>query len=316
MHKIEINWDNKENKNFLSLEELTQRYTRIPIQDVVRDKIHAYAQYARNNECYGFLLGSPLGQPGLVSEAILAPDQSATGGSARITGEVAAQAKAEIETLGYISYGFWHSHGNLSTFHSSTDDGNLNHLIFSFAGNTEESEYGPVKERGVRYKDGRIMIQMDKRIFEVTQNNPDQGYHVRPITTEDNLHPARFAYYNNEGSLLVFNGEDYITIPDVASTRMIETKGELERTNGLAYSLVVNNRREEFALIGVLGWCATCEKIEKKVKEAKVEPVFSGRKFYDVSLIKKEVEERVNNEKTNQKNRFLSSLPIVGKVFE
>lgn len=284
----------KQNNGSSSLEKITNNYTRIPVHDVVRKKMHAYARAAGNNECYGFLLGSPKEAPGLVVEALLAPNQEATGAHAGITGAVAAEAKAEIENRGYYALGFWHSHGNHTTFHSGTDDRNMERLIFSFAGNSNENQYGPSGERGSGYRDGKIIIRMEDRIVEIEQENPSEGYYVRPVDKNECTHPAIYGFNFPDGSIGFRSGEDFIIVQNLKSAIITPLTGVLQKKRGIAYSIVVNNRNEEFSLIGVQQWCVGCENISQEIKRAEVESVQTSREQYDEATLAEEVRARVN----------------------
>ena len=290
-----------------SLAALTKNYSSIPMHDVVREKIRAYARFAGSNECYGFLLGSPSEPLGVVVEAILAPDQTASGGHAGISAEVAAQAKAEIENQKMHALGFWHSHGNLTAFHSGVDDGNMNHLIFSFAGNSSENKYSNEGMRGSKYHDGKIIIGMDTRILEIEQEDPEKGYFVRPLKQGEQPHSAVYGLEFADNQVVVMNSQDCIIIPGVKVKMEIKAGSRLEMSEGIAYSVVVNNRGEEFSLIGVQRWCAGCNSLSQEVNRAEIEQLHSGRAHYEESVLEQEIKERVNaHEKCSLLGRFLS----------
>ena len=119
-------------------ERVTENITLIPKTKKTLDKILEYARLMGGSECYGYLLSPANINDGIVYNAILAPGQSVSGISARISGESAAAAKAEIQNLGYKSIGFWHSRGYGWPHHSGTDSGKLDSLLLSCAGNTAE----------------------------------------------------------------------------------------------------------------------------------------------------------------------------------
>ncbi len=89
-------------------------------------KIFAYAEAAKkqnNSEVGGFLQIEELKDGGLLVEDIILPEQTATCGSFEVkNGKWMKELKAEqIPKL----KGWWHSHHNMGTFHSGTDNDTL-----------------------------------------------------------------------------------------------------------------------------------------------------------------------------------------------
>ena len=89
-------------------------------------KIFAYAEAAKkhnDSEVGGFLQIIELDEGGLLVEDIILPEQTATGGSFTVkNGKWMKELKAEqIPKM----KGWWHSHHNMGTFHSGTDDNTL-----------------------------------------------------------------------------------------------------------------------------------------------------------------------------------------------
>jgi len=79
------------------------------------------------NECGGFLAGEPGSD--IVDMALLAPHQTVTPSSVTIDAQGVLAAGREIQKHGKQAKGWWHSHGQLPVFHSSTDDTNTEHIL-------------------------------------------------------------------------------------------------------------------------------------------------------------------------------------------
>ena len=86
-------------------------------------KLSAYAEIAKktlDSEIGGYLLIKELDEGGLLIEDILLPEQTVSGGSFKAKPGL----KCDPEVIPKI-HGWWHSHHNMGTFHSGTDNDTL-----------------------------------------------------------------------------------------------------------------------------------------------------------------------------------------------
>jgi hypothetical protein len=86
-------------------------------------KMFAYAEIANktlSSEVGGYLVINELDTGGLLVEDIILPEQTVSGGSFKAKPGI----KCPPEIIPKIK-GWWHSHGNMGTFHSGTDDSTL-----------------------------------------------------------------------------------------------------------------------------------------------------------------------------------------------
>ena len=88
-------------------------------------KLFAYAEASKklfDSEVGGYLLVKELEEGGLLIEDVLLPPQEVSGGSVDVV--KGGSKVVKFEDLPKVK-GWWHSHHNMSTFHSSTDDDTL-----------------------------------------------------------------------------------------------------------------------------------------------------------------------------------------------
>jgi len=123
-------------------------------------KIMTYARIASEiagtgMECYGYLLADSESLDGVVRDAYFAPDQDAQSAYVRVSEEGVYQASKEFEPIGKYIVGWWHSHGDMTTFHSGTDDRNFLQILHSVAPQTmyRKEEVEPVLDGDVLYFD-------------------------------------------------------------------------------------------------------------------------------------------------------------------
>lgn len=117
--------------------------TRVdPVSDILNDvpitaaclkKIRRYSELVMEekgsaSELYGILTRkSNCNEAGieLITHSFLAFDQRTSAGSVEVAPGGVLRTFKNIGERGYHALGWWHSHGNFSTFHSGTDDKNL-----------------------------------------------------------------------------------------------------------------------------------------------------------------------------------------------
>jgi len=92
-------------------------------------KARIYAEKARNwsdghVECYGFLLGNGNKRSRVVEDVYFASDQDVNSAHVAIPAQAVIKAGREIRETGRRVLGWWHSHADMSPFHSGTDDAN------------------------------------------------------------------------------------------------------------------------------------------------------------------------------------------------
>jgi len=119
-------------------------------------------------ESIGFLLTEPLA-PGpeiLITDVMLAAQQTASPGSAQISPRGVLASGREIERRRKHCAGWWHAHP-ASTFHSGTDDHNLQTVLEDVA----VSRRWPLREpkrAPVRWEDGALVIRTETETIRIT----------------------------------------------------------------------------------------------------------------------------------------------------
>src|SRR3989339_1989496 len=126
-------------KNETNEEEIKNPLTKLYISSYALEKVQKYAKLAKSYdssiECYGYLLGDEKRKGRFVDDVYFAPEQTNSYAHTEISGETVIKAAKEIKPLGKRVLGWWHSHGSLSTFHSGTDDRNLETVLNQVAPN-------------------------------------------------------------------------------------------------------------------------------------------------------------------------------------
>lgn len=182
-------------------------------------------------ECMGYLLSDDAS--GVVTDAMLAPDQRVTGASVRIDGSAVIKAGSEIRRSGKRCVGWFHSHCT-SPFHSATDDKNTEILLNQIAPfNCETVETERILLTGAlnTVADGNTMIISDyAKSLELT---------LKGDAKQEEL--------------------------DVTQVKLRETE-----YIGHVYSLVVTADSDEtYAEIALKKWCDGCD--DEEVKSYKVD---------------------------------------------
>jgi proteasome lid subunit RPN8/RPN11 len=276
----------------MSLEEITEQFTCLPITNNTIKKIDNYAKIVGSSECYGFLVSPIDSNDGIVYDAMLAPNQEVSAGHARIGGEAAAMAKEEIESKNYKALGFWHSHGNFDTFHSQTDDNNMEHLMLSFARDTEEKE--KIIPEGYTEKDGKLIFRVGQKEIVVAQEKEDIRY----------LHGYNEGVYSElligmerDGKFFINDGNKRIYLDNAKNINVSENNGRTLKSLGIAYSIVVNNKGKHFAQIGISKWCDSCERLETKTNEAELKMIKVENDInFKKEDLKNEIKEKINRQ--------------------
>lgn len=275
----------------------TKNYEKIPITKNTLKKIQSYAKISGSNECYGFLI-SPLNvMDGVVYNAILAPDQKVSGGTAKIDGRAAAIAKVEIKNMGYKPIGFWHSHGSMAPWHSGTDDKNMDRRLLSFAANTEVQERTEAKE-GYDIENNELIYRRENLELRVGLENGNFDFSVKPVnkeyfqkTQEDESDPL--LVITKKLNLIINDQGKRLMTKNPCSIKIGECVGKTIKNTGIGYSIVTNHHGKIFAEIGTSKWCNVCERLETKVSEAKL----------DILTIENDLEFTIENLKTEFKTK-------------
>lgn len=93
------------------------------------DKAQAYARLMPDREVFGFLIGA-IGS-NEVSDVCVAPRQSATGSSVDVDAGAVLEVGVMVHDSGRRTLGMWHSHAQLPTFHSATDDQTVEKVLLA-----------------------------------------------------------------------------------------------------------------------------------------------------------------------------------------
>lgn len=138
----------------------------LPITDYALNKAKAYAKVVcalasevknMNSgwECYGYLLKEDWSLDDVVDEVCFARNQDMTSAYVHVSAEGVQTTSDEVSGLGYQIVGWWHSHGNMTVFHSGTDVRNFITVAHSVAPSTmyyaEKAQ--PFQENGFVYVD-------------------------------------------------------------------------------------------------------------------------------------------------------------------
>jgi hypothetical protein len=278
----------------------TNKYTCIPITQKTLEKIKAYAKISGDNECYGFLISPKKSEDGIIYNAILAPGQEVSGAHAGINAVSAANAKAEIENMGYKSMGFWHSHGSFGVFHSGVDDGNMERLILSFAGNTEEKSLLESKTyRWGRTEDSQIIIKQGDLEIKVELDKKDTSFRVEP--TKD-VYSELILGITKDKRIFVNDGLDRLIALNPKNISIDKCNGKSYKVTGVAYSIVTNQQGSIYGEIGISKWCNVCERLEKSINKKANWNIVGVREDieFEQKDLEKEFSEKVEGYKTRK----------------
>ncbi|MEK6974614.1 MAG: Mov34/MPN/PAD-1 family protein [Nanoarchaeota archaeon] len=232
------------------------------------EKAYAYARLAVKKargtiECGGYLIAPRNAQDRIATDSFLAKNQDVSAGLFIIKAEDVIKAGREIDEMGYRVLGWWHSHGNLETFFSLTDDNGqrtvLNEIgAFNYVTQSEEKEIGNLE---VRTKNGRV-VMFDRR-------NPERRYEIETHRSTSKLSIAKLIL-------------------------------QQEKRIGFAYGLVVNNRKvekEPYAEIATRDLCGFCKNSKDKSIPVDITLFDSGKFEIDEDALMAEIEARVNMER-------------------
>jgi proteasome lid subunit RPN8/RPN11 len=141
------------------------------------DKAYAYARLAvkiarGTIECGGYLIAPKEAKDRVATDSFLARNQEVSGGLFTIEAEDVIKAGREIDEMGYKVLGWWHSHGKLRAFFSTTDDNGqrtvLNEIgAINYVSQRNEKEVGNLE---LTTEDGKI-VMFDRR-------SPERKYEI------------------------------------------------------------------------------------------------------------------------------------------
>jgi hypothetical protein len=280
---------------------VTDGFTAIPLAPGPLNKITGYARLAGRNEVYGFLLAPLDSSDGVIRDVLLARDQVAGPASAGIDARAAGRAKAEIEAMGCRAVGFWHSHGNLPVFHSTTDDANLEQLVRSLAGNNEQRRTIPSMNgfhvdsaaQALHYKirAGEIVLKLAAGSIACHSQFLDEE-RIR-AAGEGNIVLA----ITEDLKVLLQDGHHLIRAEEPRSIEIQRRPPEEVHLTGLAYSIVVNSRGDTYCELAVSRWCSFCDRSEVTIHKnlnLKTIETDNGESVSDTELMI-DLEERVRD---------------------
>ncbi len=256
-------------------------------------KIKSYAALMKGDECYGFLVCPEGKNDGIITDAVLAPGQRVCAGSADLSEAGASEAKAEIENMNAKALGFWHSHGNMGVFHSSTDNHNLEELLHDFTGNTVEHIERKRTTDGylIRSEGNDTTLSYDETDMKLTT---DAGKEL-PLFYKSNVEKAgKRIVYDIERERVHFRcGDKSMSVRgpfrsiNVIPGIMHQTGGE-----GYAFSIVVNSRGDVYAELALRKWDYTHDESEiRTFSDIAVEEVI---RHDDVDFTMDELKEEIN----------------------
>jgi proteasome lid subunit RPN8/RPN11 len=241
---------------------------RLKITPKALEKAETYAhlvaeEFGSPYESIGFLLteSERVGPDVVITDVMLAHDQSVSMGSAQISPSGMLTSGREIERKGKRCVGWWHAHPH-NTYHSGTDDQNLQTVLEDVS----VSNHWSLTERkrvSVHWVDGALMICTDTETIRIT------GEALAALQT------------NGSG-----NG--------VASGLQAEVQSDA-LTASAAYSLVVSatGKSRPYAEMATQTHCATCGQRETHAQKVNVE--LTDPDPLDCDALRKEVRRKVSN---------------------
>lgn len=239
----------------------------IHITSYAYEKAFAYARLVVKEakgsmECGGYLITPKDSKDRIVTDAFLARNQDVSAGLYTLNAEDVIKAGREINDLGYKVLGWWHSHGNMATFFSQTDDDGQRTML---------NEIGAFNY---------ITLPSEKKIenLEVLSDNGN-------LVIFDKKNPGR---------KYVLGAKENIGNVSINNFKLTQDK-----RIGFTYGLVVHvpfrkNLRKPYVEIGTRSFCGICQ-------NSKDESLVSGITFFgdknfvlDEKVLMEEVKERVN----------------------
>src|SRR3989339_295441 len=290
-----------EENQFKEIEELTHGFKGIPITDYALEKMKTYAELAGSSEIYGFLVCQRRNKSRIIEDAILAINQEASGASAGLSGTAAGESKDELKRLGLVPIGFWHSHGNFDTWHSSTDDGNLDTYMEALAANTE-STYSkkPRSHHYIDHENSRFIAVIDGKQVSIGID-PENFTYIYKLDSQRKTNEEKIVIeMKNKKPMILKDGFGTLILRGYKGQVIDDYESDLTKTLGVAYSVVVNRRKKVYGELFISRWCSFCESIETKVvKDAEIIEIPTGKFSLDKDELTKDLEERVVGFKYN-----------------
>ncbi len=284
-----------------NLETVTGNYTKIPINKSSMSKIKAYAQMARDIELYGFLLAPKGSNDGIVRDILLARNQSVSEASGHLRGVAVGQSKAEIENLGYKALGFWHSHANFGVCHSPTDNENMDTLYQTLAANNQEKR--TIEQENIRYIDqenGKLVYRIEGLEISIALEKSDEVSEKRYLGKEHLIlsdSTELIAGITKDLRLFIRDLGVVIENSNLESIEVRRYPGRQIQTIGAAYSIVTNNRGDEYGEIALSKWCGVCQSDEVKMyKDVEMDIIDDGiPDLFTESQLAADINERVKS---------------------
>jgi len=265
------------------------------------EKAYVYARLACEKargtiECGGYLIAPRQAQDRIATDSFLAKNQDVSSGLFTIEAEDVIKAGREINEMGYKVLGWWHSHGNLGTFFSKTDDNGqrtvLNEIsAFNYVTKRDDKEIGNLE---VRTEDERI-VMFDKR-------NPERRYEIevdgdlsKISITKLKLQQEKrigFAYG------LVVNVPGHWDFDWRGKNKHRTTKTILLDEKDITKN---NYPRKPYAEIATRDLCGFCKNSEDKSIPVDITLFDTGKVDIDENVLMAEIEDRVK-----MSPRFLS----------
>jgi proteasome lid subunit RPN8/RPN11 len=257
------------------------------IHEDTLERIFVAAENSGNEECMG-LLASEQASVEVTDMCLLSAAASATHAKA----EPLALRAGIQQILGkkMIPRGIWHSHGQMSVFHSGTDRATMERLLPAMASWTFERPPHVVACPAVTAPDSAVLPLNDGRlvVFTVAGEQLPGGYGhelakwqgVSTIFSSDSISGPTATF---EGAKLALEGGGVRLELMIAGGTTVQSRVEDKAPYRLAalYSLVVNTRRERFAEClevleigsGCRTWMAQCDVATVGASLGKVESV-------------------------------------------
>ncbi len=206
-----------------------------PVSDIhitphALEKAHRYAELACEEletpvECYGYLISPKETKDRVARDIYLAPRQTVNSAHVGLALGAVTEAGRELHAGGYRVLGWWHSHADFQTFHSSEDDENIVTVLHGIGATNYVAVY-----RDLPFMDA-AQLAIRGRACSITENASEGPVILADLGAE---HPAL---------QLPVNGVQ-LRLP-------IQT--------GFAYSVVVNAiRGKPFAQIATKEYCYQC----------------------------------------------------------
>jgi hypothetical protein len=286
------------------LQKITEDFSSIPITGSCLEKIKNYAKLSKRREIYGFLLNPMDATDGIVRKTLIASQQEVSGSSVNLEAQAAAISKSEIENLGMKTIGFWHSHAGFGTFHSSTDDTNLDQLYRDIAQNNEERIItGRSNYRYLDQKKGRVIYRLGDLEVAIKLKDPEKSCERRILNQKAINFPkdSRLGLVDSSTlGLYLRDGDIILQLDNIQDFSVSRVESEDCVSLGLAYSLVVNEGGAEYGEIAKVKWCGKCEEssvqIYKKCKTKIIDDSQDPSEIFSLSELEEEIKGRTKKE--------------------